>query len=167
MYPPQGMQGPPAMQHHPQPQPPPMSYHPQQNNFHNVNALASPPAHIPQQQRPAQQMAPKIPPNLPPGVSIQRPKLPPGIQVQRTNSPPALQPRPKAPPAGIPNLPAGLQIQREAKSVPKLPSGISISKGKVFSKVKLSVVISTIFKFSRQKLDTKDLKTGHFKAFQI
>ena len=153
MYPPQGMQGPPAMQHHPQPQPPPMSYHPQQNNFHNVNALASPPAHIPQQQRPAQQMAPKIPPNLPPGVSIQRPKLPPGIQVQRTSSPPALQPRPKAPPAGMPNLPAGLQIQREAKSVPKLPSGISISKGKVFSKVKLSVVISTIFKFSRQKRD--------------
>ena len=78
------------------PGPPPMSYHPQQNNFHNVSALASPPPGL--QQRPPQmmshqsQMASKVPTNLPPGVSIQqRPKLPPGIQVQRTNSPPSLQ----------------------------------------------------------------------------
>lgn len=80
------------------PGPPPMSYHPQQNNFHNVTALASPPPPG-LQQRPQQmmshhqpQMASKVPTNLPPGVSIQqRPKLPPGIQVQRTNSPPSLQ----------------------------------------------------------------------------
>ena len=76
-----------------QPHPPPMSFHPQQSNFPNVPALASGPRPPHLQQRPQQsQMAPKVPPNLPPGVSIQqRPKLPPGIQVQRTNSPPALQ----------------------------------------------------------------------------
>merc|ERR1711936_1424450 len=90
----------------------------------------------------SQQMASKVPTNLPPGVSIQqRPKLPPGIQVQRTNSPPSLQPRPNAP-TNIPNLPAGLQIQREPKSIPKLPSGISISQGGTGNNLPKSVSIS-------------------------
>ena len=36
------------------------------------------------------------------------------------------------------------------------------SKGTFFSKVKLSLVISTTFEFSRQKLDTKLLENGTF-----
>ena len=39
--------------------------------------------------------------------------------------------------------------------------------GKIFSKVKLSLVISTSFEFSRQKLDIKILQNGLFKVCQI
>ena len=60
-------------QHH---QPPPLSFHPQQNNFHNVNALASPPP------RPA-------PPNLqqrPAMAQNQRPTQA-RIPINKLNSP--------------------------------------------------------------------------------
>ena len=39
--------------------------------------------------------------------------------------------------------------------------------GKVFSKVKLSSVILTIFQFSRQKLDATFLETANFKVSEI
>ena len=47
------------------------------------------------------------------------------------------------------------------------PPPISMFIGKFFSKVKLSLVISTTFEFSRQKVDLNLLKTAHFKASQI
>ena len=40
-------------------------------------------------------------------------------------------------------------------------------KGKIYSKAKLSLVTSTTFENSRQKLDTKLLEIGTFQAFQI
>ena len=128
-------------QHHQQQQqqPPPLSFHPQQNNFHSVNALASPPPNLQQrpamqaqnQGRPAPQQAPRLSqprPNLPPGISINnRPRLPPGIQVQRTSSPPALQRGPSGGGQGQPQGGQGHQ-QQQAQRIPNLPSSIQIQR---------------------------------------
>ena len=40
------------------------------------------------------------------------------------------------------------------------------TKGEFFSKVKLSVVLSTTFEFSRQKLGTKFLENGTFQSIR-
>ena len=46
-------------------------------------------------------------------------------------------------------------------------AGRKLAKGKIFSKVKFSLVILTTFEFSRQKVDTNLLKMGTFQSISI
>ena len=58
-------------------------------------------------------------------------------------------------------------IEDTGKATLYLRLSPNLVKGNFFSKVKLSLVISTTFEYSRQKVDQNFLKMARFKAFQI